>query len=101
MRYNESDIKAELLENWDYLESSQYPEDLLAEWADSAVPIYNNEIIEDWQEMPSDYDDSWKEYGNPEDNGIISLMRIDLFAYYLDTYTKIYREISHDKDTEE
>lgn len=101
MRFTENDIRAEILQDWETLESSQYPEDLLSEWADSAVPIYNNDIIEDWQEMPSDYDDSWKEYGNPEDNGIISLMRIDLFAYYYDTYTKIYREILDEKENEE
>lgn len=100
MRFTESDIKADLLDSWDSLEESQYPEDLLSEFADSAVPIYNNEIIEDWQEMPSDYDDSWKEYTDSNENGIINLMRIDLFAYYLDTYNRIYREIRHDKDTE-
>ena len=100
MRYTESDIKAELLDNWDNLAEQKYPEDTLQEMADSATPIYTAEVIKDWQEMPSEYDDTWKEYGAGANDGIVSLMRIDLFTYYLDTYNRIYREIAHDKDTE-
>lgn len=101
MRYTESDIKQEILNAWDYLADSRYPEDLLAEWADSAVPIYTEDIISEWQEMPSEYDDSWQDYTEATNSmGIADLMKIDLYAYYSDTYTRIYREVSHDKDTE-
>lgn len=92
MRYTKSDITKEILSTWDYLMDNKYPEDILNVLAYSAVPTYNNEIISDWQLMPNEYDDSWKELVNLKDPtlGIIDLMKIDLENYYRDIYREIY-----------
>jgi hypothetical protein len=54
------------------------------ELVDNYVPIYNNRIVEDWQSMPSDYDNRGSaELGhNCEELNIINLMMSDLYIYY-------------------
>jgi hypothetical protein len=56
------------------------------ELADSYVPVYNNRVIEEWQAMPSDYDNRGSaELGhNCQEINIISLMQADLYFYYSD-----------------
>lgn len=56
------------------------------ELTDSYVPVYNNRIIEEWQSMPSDYDNRGSaEMGhNCEELNIINLMQADLYFYYSD-----------------
>lgn len=94
MRYTETDIKNELTDNLEQLQASKYPEDLLSEWADSAVPIYYGDILDDWRELSLDESDRWQEMGAPSNEaGIFDLMRIDLYLYYQDAYTRIYAEI--------
>ena len=31
-------------------------QDRLIEWIDGYLPIYNNQIMQEWQEMPNEYD---------------------------------------------
>lgn len=100
MRFTKEEIKKILEENWQQIENATYPEDVLTEWADGFVPIYNHEIIRDWQEMPSEFVDNWQEYGIGCDTGIISLMALDLFAYYQATTEECYREISEQLETQ-
>jgi hypothetical protein len=103
MRMNYTDIKDELLENWEQLEQASDPHDLLNEFADSALPIYYGDTIKDWQEMDSEFTDSWQEHfeatgaGN---KGICDLMRIDLWNYYTAEYTRIYNQILDEKESE-
>jgi hypothetical protein len=54
------------------------------EYVDNYVPIYNNRVIEEWQIMPSDYDNRGAaELGhNCEELNIVSLMQADLYLYY-------------------
>lgn len=54
------------------------------ELVDNYVPVYTNRIIEEWQEMPSDYDNRGaQELGhNCEEIDIIRLMSADLYIYY-------------------
>lgn len=56
------------------------------ELADSYVPVYNNHVLEEWQAMPSDYDNRGSaELGhNCQEINIISLMQADLYFYYSD-----------------
>lgn len=56
------------------------------ELVDSYVPVYNNRIVEEWQTMPSDYDDrGGAELGyNYEEINIVKLMMLDLYIYYTD-----------------
>lgn len=94
-------IKREILDNWAELEESAYPDDLLREMADSACPVYYSDIIKDWQEMPSEYNDRWQEFTElGGDTTIFSLMSADLFNYYDSQYTEIYNEIKTEKESE-
>lgn len=101
MRMNHSDIKQEIIDNWDYLMGNAHTQidDRLAEMADSAVPVYYNEIIEDWREMDSEFDNSWAEFGLPEFPTITKLMSIDLYNYYRHQYDTIYYEVLEEKET--
>lgn len=100
MNMNYSDIKQELTDNWDQFAGNQYPWDLLNEFANSSVPIYYGEIIEDWQEMPNEFTDSWQEYadGEPFKRTIFDLMSIDLYNYYQSEYSRIYSELAKEME---
>ena len=109
MEMNRNDIKSDILSNWDYLNESNYPEDVLSELAESALPVYYHRILSDWTEMPNEYTDSWKEMAAIRKDGsvfmgekqsIYNLMLMDLFNYYHDTYTEIYAEVRKDKEEE-
>ena len=56
------------------------------ELVDNYVPVYNNRVIEEWQSMPSDYDNRGSaEMGhNCQELNIINLMMADLYLYYSD-----------------
>ena len=94
MRMNYTYIKQEILDNWEQFESNAYPHDLLDEFADSAVPVYSNEVIQDWQEMPSEFDDSAQEFDIDPDATIVQRMSLDLFNYYRHQYQKAYNELA-------
>jgi hypothetical protein len=96
-----SDIKAEVINNLEYITGSQYPEDLLDELADSAVPIYYSDIISEWTELPSDGRDRWEEFGIYDANEvtITKLMTLDLLMHYRDEFRLAFNEIQ--KDIEE
>jgi len=99
-----AEIKAEIMDNLEQLKDNPYPEDLLNELADSNTPIMNNDIIREWQEMPSDYDDGWQQYGMEEtfwQGGIIELMRVDLALYYQDKFREIWEEVKEEQEIEE
>jgi hypothetical protein len=99
---NYTDIKNELLENWEQFEQASEPSDLLNQFADSALPIYYGDIIRDWQEMPSEFTDSWQEFyeaTGAEGKGITDLMQVDLWNYYVAEYTRIYEEIIEEKES--
>lgn len=60
------------------------------EWVDGYLPVYNNRIIEEWQAMPSEYDDRGAaELGHLEQEiNIINLMSLDLYLYYSDLFNE-------------
>jgi len=97
MRFTYDEIKAEIANRLEEFQSQSEPADLLREEADSMTPIYNSEIISDWAEMPSEFDDSWREYGWDEffeQGGIIGLMRIDIVHYYTFLTLRAYEELT-------
>lgn len=98
--YNE--IKKELLGDWEEFAEAIYPEDQIAERADSACPVYYNEIIAEWQELPREYEDAWKD-GVPisSDTTLYSLMSWDLYEYYREQYQRAFDEIKAEKEEEE
>lgn len=96
MYFNDSDIKSDIYDHLEQLKAHSYPEDLLSELADSATPVYYNQIIQDWTEMPNEFTDSWQELYVSEDAGILARMQMDLYNYYQDRYSRIYQEILQD-----
>ncbi len=97
-----AEMKQEILDNWEQFESNQYPEDLLSEFADSACPIYNGDIIKEWQEMPSEFDDSWRDYGDTIEGATITkLMQMDLFNYYHHLARNAYNELADEMEPAE
>ena len=60
------------------------------EWVDGYLPVYNNRIIEEWQNMPSEYDNRGAAelgYLGQEIN-IVNLMSLDLYLYYNDIFNE-------------
>lgn len=62
--------------------------DSAGEWIDGYLPVYNNRIIEEWQSMPSEYDNRGAvELGHLEQEiNIVNLMTLDLYLYYSDLW---------------
>ena len=65
------------------------------EWVDGYLPIYNNRIVEEWQSMPSDYDNRGAvELGHLEQEiNIINLMTLDLYLYYSDLWNEALNDV--------
>jgi hypothetical protein len=56
---------------------------------ESYLPIYNGQIIAEWQNMPSEYDNRGAaELGTDGSIGIVGLMSLDLYLYYSDLLTE-------------
>jgi hypothetical protein len=78
------------------------PEDRLHEIADSLVPIYYGDIIEEWQEMPMEYSNNWQDSITPTaDTTITQLMQIDLYNYYYEKLAEILSEAKDEWQEEE
>jgi hypothetical protein len=95
-----NDIRQDILDNWEYLENTKYPEDYLRELADSQTPIYYSDIIQEWRELPMEFSDTWHDYGIGKNTTITGLMTLDLFNYYDNQYTQLYSEIKSEKEEE-
>lgn len=68
--------------------------DRSGEYADSYLPVYNNQIIDAWKDMPSEYDERGRlELGAGDDFTIISLMQLDLYLYYTDLFFEALEEV--------
>lgn len=93
-----ADVLAEVTSELEQLTASEYPEDLLREFADSLVPVYYSDIMDEWRELPLEDSDRWQELGADGKATIFSLMSIDLFLYYEDLFTRAYTELT---ETEE
>jgi len=86
-------IKSEILDHLEQLRESPYPEDLLNELADSNTPIYYSDIISEWQEMPSEFNDCGRELGVSGEPQIMNLMQDDLAIYYQQQFLEIWEEV--------
>ena len=63
--------------------------DRSGEFIDSYLPIYNHEIMKEWQDMPGEYDDRGaQEMGTDGSIGIVGLMSLDLYLYYSDIFNE-------------
>lgn len=79
------EIIKELKTSIAYGEELQSIRDNQGQWVDGYLPIYNNQIIDEWKEMPNEYDNRGaQELGHMEEVTIIGLMSLDLYLYYSD-----------------
>jgi hypothetical protein len=97
MRFSNAEIKADLLDRYDEIDGASDTDHALTETADGYVPVYSSEIVKDWAEMPSEFDDSWLDYGQDPASGIVRLMSVDLFVYYDYQTRTIWAEILEEK----
>jgi hypothetical protein len=92
-KYIYEDLK-QTITNGEDMESIR---DNSGEWIDGYLPIYNNNIIEEWKDMPGDYDNRGAaELGFPSDISIISLMQLDLYLYYSDIFFQVLTDIAEE-----
>ena len=73
------------------------------ELVDNYVPVYNNRVLEEWQSMPSDYDNRGSaELGhNCEELNIINLMSADLYLYYQDLVALVLGDLEQELESVE
>lgn len=73
------------------------------ELVDNYVPVYNNRVLEEWQNMPSDYDNRGaQELGhNCEELNIINLMMSDLYLYYSDLVSTVLDDLEQELESVE
>jgi hypothetical protein len=96
-------IREYLLENFDELSKAYDEEFAISEFSDQFVPVYNNEILKDWIELPTEHSDKWKELGydaNRNPGGILMLMKMDLIFYYMEITQELWQEIKKEKQNE-
>ena len=84
------EIRAELA-NGEELEDIK---DISHEFIDSYLPVYYNQIIDEWKAMPSEYNDRGSsELGYGEEINIYNLMSLDLYLYYSDLFNEAVEEV--------
>ena len=93
-------MKKEMRDNLAYSTIEEI-EDNSVEFIDGYLPVYNNRIIEVWQNMPSEYDNRGAdELGIPGEISIISLMQLDLYVYYSDIFNEAITELKEELEEE-
>ena len=71
--------------------------DRSGEWIDGYLPVYYNRIVEEWQEMPSEYNNRGSaELGLGQEIDIYNLMSLDLYLYYSDLFNKAVEELEEE-----
>jgi len=76
--------------------------DRSGEIIDSHLPIYNYQILKEWGEMPSDYDNRGSgELGYEGEPDILRLMTLDLYLYYSDLFSEAVKELEQEIDDKE
>ena len=71
--------------------------DRAGEWIDGYLPIYNNQIMKEWQDMPHEYDDrGGAELGTDGTIGIVGLMSLDLYLYYSDLFNRAINDLTEE-----
>ena len=70
------------------------------EWIEGYLPVYNGQIVREWQEMPSEYDNRGAvELGHLEQEiNIINLMSLDLYLYYNDIFNEAVNELEEEEE---
>lgn len=89
MRFTYEEIKKEISQNF-----GEIIRDDLSEWAEGFLPVYYSDILKDWSEMPSEFDNQWRDGVEiTKETTLYDLMSFDLFMYYLEKANQAYEEI--------
>jgi hypothetical protein len=93
-----TEIKSQLLEEWEFVKESR-----LHEYVESNTPVYYSDIAKEWQELPMEDTDAWKEYGVEVTpiTTIYDLMTADLNIYYQALAQRAFEEITEEKGKSE
>jgi hypothetical protein len=68
--------------------------DRAGEYVDGYLPVYYNRIVEEWKEMPSEYNDRGSaELGGQQGQSIYNLMSLDLYIYYSELFEEALTEV--------
>jgi len=94
-------IKSDLIDRMSRGEDIESITDRIGEEVDSWLPVYNNDIITEWHNMPNEYTDRGSEELGATEYNIIKLMTLDLYLYYTDVISEIIEEIKEEKKEEE
>jgi hypothetical protein len=86
-------IKGYIKEDW-----KTFTEDSVYQLADDLVPVYYDQIIEEWLQLPMDHQDSWQDTEVSADTAITQLMAIDLFNYYLKAVDLLYYQLKEEQE---
>jgi hypothetical protein len=71
------------------------------EWVEGYLPVYYNKIVQEWQEMPSEYNDRGRaELGVGSEATIYDLMGLDLYLYYTDIFNEAVNELEEEAGEE-
>ena len=82
-------LKKRIANNWEEYGDTPYDSDFIVGFAETEIPIYYNEIIDQWIELPEEYRDTWQDYGTSDNTKIYDLMSRDLFNYYTDRTSEL------------
>jgi hypothetical protein len=75
-----------------------YDTDFIIGFAESQLPIYYNEIVQEWSDLPAEYRDTWHDYGTEDNTTIYDLMTRDLYNYYETRTSKILDQIQEERN---
>lgn len=93
------EFKTEIAKGYITLEEIQ---DNSGEWIEGYLPVYNNQIIDEWKQMPGEYDDRGAlELGGMGEVSIIGLMSLDLYLYYQDIFNEAIAELEEELELAE
>jgi len=96
------EMKKELFTALNNGEELEDIKDRSGEWVDGYLPVYNNRIVEEWQQMPSEYDNrGHAELGQGGEIDIINLMNLDLYLYYNDLFNEAVAEVEEELENQE
>lgn len=94
----EDEIRLELSNG----ESLKDIKDRSHEFIDGYLPVYYNGIVEEWQAMPSEYNDRGSaELGYGEEINIYNLMSLDLYLYYTDLFNEALNNVEESLEVSE
>ena len=92
------EIQSDLLRGEDLEEIK----DRSGEIVDGYLPVYNNRILEEWAQMPNDYDNRGAlEFGYEGEPDVIRLMSLDLYIYYTDLFFEAVGEVEQEIEERE